>query len=260
MYLTSFRCRSTGQVTQLSAVEGEIVVRSLVDQTSLAMTVDAVNDAFFWTKRLTRSERAAAARWIATRQGLPGGYVRALPAPTEKDIAEGIRFFTGERLRTRVGVAHTLGEEACRALILLDVNRREVRLALRQASQGMSARLREALLSERWKDNPGHYCCGRCTVAVWRHITVGGLAEARPERWLSAGMKRLTALRTEDGKWRSFPFYYTLLALTEIHLPSAVREMRHAARVCERLLRRSAGDDVYDRRRHEVLQRVLARC
>jgi hypothetical protein len=224
----------------------------IVDPSSLSATLDAVNDAFFHGRALSKSERERAAQWIARRQGRPGSYADMF-APTDRDFAEGTTLFTGETIRTRAGMAHILGEEACRALILLNVSTSTVRQALDRASLGMMSRLRKAreLVT-------GTYCCGKCTCALWRHLAVGGLENA--ERRLAAGMKTLKFRRDGRGKWKVFPFHYTLLALSEIDLPSAIKEMRYAAPVCEQLLNRRARDDKYDRRRRVLAERILAKC
>jgi hypothetical protein len=86
---------------------------------SLAATVDEVNESFFFGRSLPLATRRKVATWIGGRQGLAGSYA-GMPAPTQQDFAEGIRVFTGESVPSRVGTAHVLGEEACRALILLD--------------------------------------------------------------------------------------------------------------------------------------------
>ena len=232
---------------------------TLVNPESLAATVDAVNEAFFFGRKLPKAQRADAAKWIAARQGLPGSYA-AMFAPTDDDRRQGIALFTGERFQTRAGAAHVLGEEACRALILLDVPLAGVRDALGRATEGMVERLRGAEQRERNAGRPwmGGYCCGKCTAAMWRHLAVGGLED--PERHLAAGMKALKLHRDGTGKWRRFPFHYTLLALSEVDCPAAVRELRYAAPVLERALKRATRDTTFAARRRLVAERVLARC
>ena len=154
-------------------------MKSLVNPASLGATVDAVNDAFFWKGKLSQSERSEAAQWIAGRCGEWGAYVPGFPAPTERDFREGLRFFTGERFRTRAGTAHSLGEEACRALILLNSRRKDVSEALKNASESMAARLRESVGKGYARPRTGHYCCGRCSVALWRHVTAGASASLK---------------------------------------------------------------------------------
>jgi hypothetical protein len=222
----------------------------LVNTQSLNATLDAVSDAVFHDRRLSKAERVEAARWIAGRQGLPASY-HGMFAPTERDLERGVQFYTGEQMTTRGGTAHVLGEEAARALILLDVDEAAVREALRRATDNITPHL-EPL------DRPraGFYCCGKCTVAYWRHLAVGGLDHA--ERRLAAGMKHLETRRQGNGRWGLYPFWYTLLALSEIDMPSARRELKHAAPVCERILKRKAQVGLFAARRRALAERALA--
>ena len=233
---------------------------SLVNETSLSATLDAVNEALFFGRPLSQADRVEAAEWIAQRQAQHNGYRDALPAPLEADLGGRARLFTGEALKSWAGTAHILGEEACRALIRLDAPSPNVQAALSDATQAMQGVLGQ-MVAEGWFDKrPGVFCCARCSVSIWRHMAAGGLAGADPVRWLEGGLRTLAVQRTEDGRWHGFPFYYTLLALTEIDLPGAREELRYVAPVCERLLRRAAGADVYVTRRRAVMERALACC
>ena len=224
----------------------------IVNTQSLAATVDAVNEAFFLGRLPSKPQRRQAAKWIAGRQGKPGSYADMF-APTRRDRAQGIRLFTGERVVTGAATGHILGEEACRALILLDADAKDVGTALEAATAGMLARLRK-------ERRLGMYCCGRCSASLWRHLAVGGLEQVGAERFLAAGVKKLKAFRDGKGRWRVFPFHYTLLALREIDLPAAVKEMRYAAPSLHRVLKRAPAADKYDRRRRVLAERILATC
>ncbi|HUT36309.1 MAG TPA: hypothetical protein VNE39_22665 [Planctomycetota bacterium] len=232
---------------------------TLVTRDSLAATLDAVNEAFFFGRSPSKTRREEAAGWIAGRQGLPGAYV-GMFAPTEKDRREGIRLFTGESFTTRAGTAHVLGEEACRALILLDVPRASVCDALARATEGMLERLRAAEQRERNMGRPwlGQYCCGKCTAALWRHLAAGGLED--PERHLAAGIEALRLHRDGSGKWRRYPFYYTVLALSEMDGSLAIDELRYAAPALQRLLGRLAAASRFAQRRRALAERVLGKC
>jgi hypothetical protein len=233
----------------------------LINRQSLAETLDAIDEALFFGRPLPKPQRAEAARWIASRQGLPGSYC-GMFAPTARDFRKGIRLFTGERFATRAGSAHVLGEEACRALILLGAPGKEVRRALAAAGAGIAARLAGSEQREASAGRPflGKYCCGKCSVALWRHLAAGGLKAVRPRSWLAAGVKGLKASRDGRGRWKGYPFHYTLLALSEMPLPAAAAEMRYAAPALERALRRAARDGKYARRRRALAERILARC
>ena len=231
----------------------------ILNQDSLAETLDAVNEALLQGRPPAKSQRAKTAKWLASRQGLPGSYA-GMFAPTDADRANGIRLFTGERITTRAATGHILGEETCRALILLDVDSPGVRSALELATEGMTERLNEAKAWDAWRQRPGEYCCGPCTCSLWRHFAAGGLRGADPERWLAAGIKSLKKLRLKNSRWQRFPYHYTLLALSEIELPQAIAELRHAAPSIERLLRRKPKDDPYATRRRVLAERILGRC
>jgi len=221
----------------------------------LCATLDVVNEVFFNGSTVSRKERERAARWIAARQGLPRAYAGAMCAPTEKDFTEGAGVFTGEKVRSGAGLAHIFGEEACRALILLDVPAAVVREALARASAPMLDRVASEVSRG---GRLGMYCCHTCSCALWRHLAVREFGEV--ERFLAAGMKELKSRRDGSGRWKSFPFHYTLLALLDVRLPAAMEEMRYAARVCERMPKRPAHQDQYALRRRLLAERVLDRC
>ncbi len=225
---------------------------SLVNETSLAVTLDAVDEALFYRRKVTKADRTEAAEWLAGRVGVPGSYA-GMPAPTEADFRKGAVLFTGNKLSTRAGTAHVLGEEACRAMVLLAPATVGLTRALRQATQGMVTKLADM---ESRGQAAGMYCCGTCSVAYWRHLAAGGLGD--PERRLAAGMVEMKRRRSTDGQWRFFPYYYALLALSEIDLPQATEELRYAAPRAERLLK-GIRDGAYSQRRRDLLGRVLAR-
>jgi len=220
----------------------------LVHERSLAETLDEINDALFTGAKLSKADRAGAARWIAARAGVPGSY-EMMPAPTADDFTNGFRVFTGERFKSWAGTACKLGSEACRALILLEAGGAAAEKALAAAREAMSARMREY-------GAYGRYCCGSCAVATWRSALAGGLE--KPDRVIAEGIRELKKARDEKGGWRAFPFWYTLLALTEVDGAAARAEKRHSAARCERLLARKPRGDRYDSRRRTVAERILA--
>jgi len=223
---------------------------SILNSRSLAETVDRVNEAFFLERKLPALERKEAARWIAGRRGGPAAYW-GLFAPTKKDLETGVKVFTGEKYGY-AAARHILGEEACRALLLLDVEEREVQQALDRAQTGILQRIKPHLSSS------GIFCCGPCTVSVWRHLLVAGRRE--PPSWVAKGMRTLKAHRKDDGTWRRFPFHYTLLALGDMGSGAAKEEMRHASAVCQRYLSGPERRGKLSQRRRLVAERVLEMC
>jgi len=227
----------------------------LINRTSLSQTVDAITAAHFDHRALSAADRAQAARWIAGRQGLPGSYSDMFAGfPSER--SKGIALFTGERIAS-ASARHILGEEASRALRLLRVKDRSVTRALDAADEGMMRCLVRAAADPR-NQNPGLFCCGKCSVGLWRNLLGGGL-DRRDER-LQCGASHLRSVRDGEYGWRRFPFWYTVLALTEMDGPEARAELKHAAPELERTANRPAAPPaIYARRRRELAVRALNR-
>lgn len=225
----------------------------MIDETSLSKTIDAVNEALFEKRTIATIERKHVAQWIAARQGLPGAYADTF-AGFDEERRNGIRAFTGERF-TSASARHILGEEASRTVRLLDVRDADVQGALRRADAGLTACLYRAAEDPR-NTNPGTFCCGKCTVGLWRNLLSGGLD--RQEERLRAGVTGLRARRIGEGEWRVFPFWYTVLALTEMDFAEARAEIKYVAPVLERAAKRTPRSGGYPQRRRAVAQRALA--
>jgi hypothetical protein len=222
---------------------------------SLAALVDRLEQKRYFGQSIPVRELLASAQEIASRQGLPDSYA-GMFAPTRLDFRRGIRVFTGEPVRSGAATAHILGQECCRLLLKLRVKDRLVSAALARAESGMRERLRTHDRTNARR--VGFYCCGICTVSFWRHLAAGGLDSPGPR--LEDGLRVLASLRTGSGRWKRFPFFYTLLALTELDVPAAGKELRWAAPAIERSLKALRGAGRFSRRRRAVLEQALARA
>jgi hypothetical protein len=224
----------------------------LINSASLSETLDAIHAARFDGRTLAAVERGEAARWIAGRQGLPGAYADTFAGfPSER--SKGIVLFTGERI-TSASARHILGEEASRALRQLRVRDSEVAGALERADAGLMRCLVRAEEHPRYI-NSGLFCCGKCSVGLWRNLLAGGLD--RHEERLTHGASHLRSMRDDEHRWRRFPFWYTVLALSEMDSAEARKELKHAAPVLERAATAAVPSARYARRRHELAVRTL---
>jgi hypothetical protein len=224
----------------------------LINSASLSRTLDAINAALFDGRTIAAAERSRAARWIAGRQGLPGAYAGTFAGfPSER--ANGVVLFTGERIGS-ASARHILGEEASRALRQLRVRDAEVTRALDKADDGLMRCLVRAAEDPR-NGNPGLFCCGKCSVGLWRNLLAGGLD--RQDERLQRGALHLRSMRDGEHQWRRFPFWYTVMALGEMDSGEAKRELKYAAPVLERAASRAAPSSLYARRRHELAIRTL---
>lgn len=223
----------------------------MLHPTSISTTLDAVNEALFFGHPVTAKDREEVAEWLAGHQGKPGSYANMF-APTKIDFAKGLKLFSGETVRSSASMRHVTGEEVCRAITLLKPKSKVAREALKRAQEGMLARLRPIRPNEK-----NMFCCGTCDPALWRHITVGGLPGE--EDWIPHGLKGLNRLRVGDGKWHRFPFFFTLLALSDIDLPAARAEIKYAAPVIEKYLARTKPSDKIKTRRRAILEQCLGK-
>jgi hypothetical protein len=227
---------------------------NVIREGSLSQTLDAVHELAFEKRMPAPAERKPIAHWIAARQGLPGAYADTFAGfPNERE--NGIVVFTGERV-TSASARHILGEEACRVLRLLRVRDPSIQAALERANDGLMNRLTRAALDPR-NSNPGKYCCGKCSVGLWRNLLAGSL-DRHEERLRKGVGELLREHRAGEGKWRVFPFWYTVLALVEIDLPEARAELKYAAPVLERTAARTIPSSIHGRRRQELARRALS--
>ncbi len=224
---------------------------------TLSEAIDRVNAAFFWDERPPADARTRLLEAILASHAKPGAYVNTF-ALSPEEMKLGWTIFTGERA-TSASARHVAAEEACRALRLLGRLDRPGKIALEQSTAALQQCLTRAeqATDHRMGGSAGLFCCGRCTVSVWRHILAGGF-DRRPER-LQAGVKALKRFRDGAGKWQYFPFWYTVSALAEMDAEIARAEIRFVAKPLERAAAKKAARTEYDRRRTEVARRALAK-
>jgi hypothetical protein len=226
---------------------------------SLAATLDGINEALFQDRALSQAEMEEVLKWLAGRQYRSGPNA-GLFAPTQNDYDAGVRLFTGEKLKTRLAARNILGGEAARALALFDLPSPEAQDVVQRLDRNLlqSCYSRSCIIGE----------CAHSSVGLMRYLAVGKVDDA--EQRLLMHIQTLSQQRNGKGRWKRFPFYYTLLAILEIDLSlarddasprsAAKEEMRYTAPACERFLRRSPTGDVFDQRRRAVVQKVLEHC
>ena len=227
-----------------------------LDTNSLFHTVDNVSEAILFGLDIDRDEKIQIADFIAGRQGKPNAYAGTF-APTENDLKQDLVLFTGDKIKSRIGKCHMIGEEACRVLRKLDVQNGKTCIALQEADKGLQDQITRYLKESRYEF--GTYCCKSCSCGVWMNLSSGGLNLG--EGFLDAGMKFLKKFRDESGRWKGFPWYYTLYVLNEIDTDIAMDEMKYAARSIEkRLIRKNkTNESKYDLRRDYIGEQILSK-
>lgn len=221
---------------------------TVLNPISLSSTLNSIQNRISFNNPLTKNEKNEISLWIAQRQGQAGSY-GGMFAPTKLDF-EGICVYTGESVTSKAGISHILGEESLRALRIIDSGNSFVKEKLKLAENNMLSYLDR---SEEKGGNSGAFCCGKCTVSLWRNILVGGYS--RHTERLSAGMDFLKENRDGKGRWRTFPFYYTLLALNEMDSELIENELTYISPSVKRIAARKpkAQRDII---RHQILTEI----
>jgi hypothetical protein len=185
-----------------------------------------------------------ALEWVLSRQGLKGSYCN-LFLPTSQDLTQGAQLLTGEHIKTNAATRHILGEEALRTIIVWNL---EPSKPVKKATEGFSQIIERGGKS-------GSYCCYNCTIAFLRTLAVTKV-DARDEI-LEKGLSKIKKAQSSDGRWHGFPFYYTLLFLSELDSPHAKNELKHAKKTAEGLLKRYSGNDRVSLFRRSALRAAL---
>ena len=228
---------------------------NLLNQYSLAKTIDNVSEALLFGNTITVSEKSGIADFILNQHLQPGNYANTF-APTKTDLQEDLVLFTGEKIKSRAGKCHVLGEEASRILRKLSRDSDMVNEILNQADSGLRSRIDESIKSKRYQY--GMYCCKSCSCALWLNLSSGGVFN--DFKFLKAGINILAEHKDGQGRWKGFPYYYTLYVLNEIPFEISGKELAYAAKTIEeKLFKNFKGYSQYEIRRKYICQQILTK-
>lgn len=164
------------------------------------------------------------------------------------DFNRGGRLFSGERLYTQLGINTVVSLEICRALAILAGDQPNVKSILNDINQ--------RLLTKCYvKDGCITGECAHNLVAFWRYLLVSNWPD-RDER-IKEFLHLLKYNRDGNGRWKHFPFYYTLMALLETRNNEAELELDYALPACEASLPFISIAEPYRQRRKSILSRCL---
>ena len=223
----------------------------ILDTDSLIITVDRFNEAVFLEKDW-RKEAESIVAWVSDRLGC--GYAGSF-AMTENDWQRPFHLFTGEKITTRAGRSHVIAQETNRMFEIIEKETGDSIEAKTISEERLARRIFEDERSIAL--STGDYCCGTCSVSLWRCMSAGGYSQFGEA--LPRGLKTLARYREETGGWRRYPFYYTMLGLIGITRKVAADELRyHTPLIVKRTKWLANKQDSFSRRRHEVLVQALA--
>ena len=142
---------------------------SLLNKTSLYKTVDSVNEALFYGVKIPKTEADSISSWISSRYDTEHSYNHSYGL-TGKDMNSKVFTFTGERLLC-ASMRHIMAEESARVVLQLSkiTGRKPDTLAM---TDNWFYKMLEA--SEKAGKPIGTFCCGPCTIGLWRYLNAGG--------------------------------------------------------------------------------------
>ena len=221
----------------------------MANRKSLSREIDRANAALSAGRVIPKEERAKLTAWILEQQVKTGRNAGAF-APTGAELRFGIRLYTGEAVRTKLAAWNVLTAEAARLLFLLS------------GGVGDDVKVRAAIERARsWLDVSCFVTrdcvIGECAHSLASHLRLMSASDEAP----SLLVRRVNILRQHrdgKGRWRRFPFYYTVMVLSETICEAARSELRYAVPACQRVRTRRTEDETYGARRRALLERVIA--
>lgn len=157
-----------------------------------------------------------------------------------------MRTYTGEKLQTHLAAKNILTVEAVRALILSGSSTPHSRIAIE--------------ITDKWLEKQcfSDFCtageCKHSSIAFIRYLNA-----CRKSKRVEDHIAKLSKFRDGKGGWKGFPYFYTLLALSEIDSPSADTELQYAFANAEQRFKNSRSEELYNSRRNEILAQVQNR-
>ncbi len=220
----------------------------IVHPTSLSDTLDSAEEAFFFHRSIVPSLCEGLAALIISRQIMTGSNSGVFIPFASKSRTQ-IRLFTGETLRTEFACRHVQLIEATRVLSLLALENPAVARSISLSNRRMSSMCYSQFCPK------GE--CRSLTLVYMRFLASLNTGEASEH--LSELLSHLEGYRDGKGKWHGFPYYYTILMLSETNDPKSANELQYTAPLLARLSGQKSPNDRYSIRCQSIFHNVLAR-
>ena len=212
-----------------------------MDKSSLFNTIDNVSEAILFGFNIPADEKRKVADFIISRK-INGAHADTF-APTDLDAKRDLELFTGEKITSRVGKYHMIGEEACRILRKLELSESKVDTALKKADNGLKMQIAKVYDKS-------------CSCGLWLNIASGGLNN--DTKFLQSGLTYLKKHRDNKGGWKGFSGYYVLYVLNEMDVHIAIDELKYTGKLVERKLKMKRTEATkYDVRRNYICEQIL---
>ena len=163
------------------------------------------------------------------------------------DLSQKNRLITGEKLATKLAVKNIKAVQKARLLSSLNAPSAED--------------LQNLLSLEDWIEKQ---CFAKfCAVGECRHSSItylrylGTFDDETTKSKVDSFIQTLSEHRDGKGRWKGFPFYYTLLVLNEMKTEAARTEVEYALPACKRALNRLKENDTFYMIKYATLVNIL---
>ncbi|MBN2228579.1 MAG: hypothetical protein JW779_03225 [Candidatus Thorarchaeota archaeon] len=156
------------------------------------------------------------------------------------------RLYTGEKIQTQLAAKNILTLEAARALLLSKSRADYVSECIHRVDKWIQRQCFSEFCST------GE--CKHSTVSYMRYLSA-----KESQAKLAGLLSELVKHRDGNGSWKGFPYFYTLLALSDIHNPDAEKELEYAFPMMQKRFRRNQIEEPYWSRRNDIMNRIQTR-
>ena len=163
------------------------------------------------------------------------------------DLVKKDRLVTGEKLSTKLAVKNIGTIQKARLLSSLSVPH--------AVDKSNLQKLDEWIKKQCFAEFCGVGECRHSSMAYLRYL--GTLNGDTNKSTVDTFVHKLSECRDGGARWKGFPFYYTLLVLSELTSQDARTELQYAVPACHRAMKRINRKDPYSKIRREVLSDVL---
>ena len=218
---------------------------NITDEGNLYKTITNAAMFLFNGGSYTPSENVILTRWILAHQNRYKGFIFY---PTQVDRENGIRLFSGEKPKTKFLADNAVELETLRILALIQPEALEVQQILQKAN--------ERLFRLCFANGCTQGECAHASIAFRRYLIAYDVEGSSDMfRQTLEGIKQK---RSGDGKWHDFPFFFTLLWLTDLPYSFAYDELSYSQDYCKRLLvKKQPAREQIDLVKEMILQKAL---
>lgn len=203
------------------------------EKSGLAQMINDISIVLIEGRVFTDQEKAKIAALICDHTNPVGEFTFY---PTQGERLKGFQLVTGEKVKTQLLANNTLELETLRILTIL----KPQDVQLLHLHEKANRRLPNLCFYNICTTGE----CAATSIVFLRYLTA--LSQIDHAEKIGLGLGALYQTRDGNGTWKKFPFFYTLLWLTELSISKANSELTYTLPAVKRLIKRyeNANDEI----------------